>query len=165
MDSFATRGSLKTLKFFADVDLNAVQLCPVPIQHRRDRAVLLGKEIPARFPTSRIAELTVGPTDAVRYGAHHKLARLAAKNYQPNSDPVAEKLGGGVIGAIATRWAWDVNFRMQRAFANGWLQLKLWKESLSAFSRHRQARIHKTRRGARRSARGVFDSLAGSPTK
>jgi hypothetical protein len=95
----------------------------------------------------------------------HKLARLAARNYQPNSDPVAEKLGGGVIGAIATRWAWDVNFRMQRAFANGWLQLKLWKESLSAFSRHRQARIHKTRRGARRSARGVFDSLAGSPTK
>lgn len=70
MDSFATRGSLKTLKFFADVDLNAVQLCPVPIQHRRDRSVLLGKEIPARFPTSRIAELTVGPTDAVTYGAH-----------------------------------------------------------------------------------------------
>jgi hypothetical protein len=53
----------------------------------------------------------------------HKLARLAAQNYRPKSD-LQEGLTGGAIGAIALRWAWDIDFRMHRAFARGWVQMQ-----------------------------------------
>ena len=48
----------------------------------------------------------------------HKLAKLAAQNY--HSNPQEEKLAGGRIAAIATRWAWDVDFRMHHGFVQGW---------------------------------------------
>jgi hypothetical protein len=54
---------------------------------------------------------------AVLYDAH-KLALLAAQNY--HSDPKEEKLRGGMIRAIAIRWAWDVDFRMRHGFEKGW---------------------------------------------
>jgi hypothetical protein len=50
----------------------------------------------------------------------NKLARLAAKNYRSHPDSEEEQLTGGMIAAIATRWAWDVDFRMHHALANGW---------------------------------------------
>ena len=49
----------------------------------------------------------------------HKLAVLAAQNYHSNPDSDEQRLNG-MIQAIATRWAWDVDFRMHRAFAKNW---------------------------------------------
>jgi hypothetical protein len=54
----------------------------------------------------------------------HKLARLTAENYQPNSDLIDESLAGGRIEAIARRWAGDIDFRMHRAFANRWAPIQ-----------------------------------------
>ena len=54
---------------------------------------------------------------AVLYDAH-KLARLAARNYRPDAEE--ERIAGGRIAAVATRWAWDVDFRMHHGFTNGW---------------------------------------------
>lgn len=53
----------------------------------------------------------------VLYDAH-ELARLAARNYHSGSQE--KQLAGGTLIAIATRWAWDVDFRMHQGFANGW---------------------------------------------
>jgi len=52
----------------------------------------------------------------------HKLARLAAHNYHPT--PEDEQLPGGELAAIATRWAWDVDFRMHHGFAEGWTPIQ-----------------------------------------
>ena len=52
----------------------------------------------------------------------HKLAKLAAQNY--NSIAVNEQLAGGRLAAIATRWAWDVDFRMHHGLANGWTPIQ-----------------------------------------
>jgi hypothetical protein len=49
----------------------------------------------------------------------HKLALLAARNYHSNPDSDEER-DGGMIHAIAIRWAWDVDLRMRRAMAKGW---------------------------------------------
>jgi hypothetical protein len=54
---------------------------------------------------------------AILYDAH-KLARLAARNY--HSNPQEEAFAGGRIPAVATRWAWDVDFRMHHGFTRGW---------------------------------------------
>lgn len=48
----------------------------------------------------------------------HKLAKLAARNYRPVKEQ--EEMAGGKIAAIATRWAWDIDFRMHHGFENGW---------------------------------------------
>jgi hypothetical protein len=56
------------------------------------------------------------PTTAL-YDAH-ELARLAARNYHSSSQE--EQLASGALAAIATRWAWDVDFRMHHGFANHW---------------------------------------------
>jgi hypothetical protein len=50
----------------------------------------------------------------------NELARLAARRYKPTSNSLEDVLSGGTIAAIATRWAWDVDFRMHRAFSAGW---------------------------------------------
>jgi hypothetical protein len=55
----------------------------------------------------------------VLYDAH-QLARLAAQNYHSHLNSPEEKLSDGIIGAIATRWAWDVDFRMRHGLTNGW---------------------------------------------
>jgi hypothetical protein len=60
---------------------------------------------------------------AVLYDAH-KLAQLAAQNYHPNPNSEEEQLAGGMIEAIATRWAWDVDFRMHHGFASSWRPIK-----------------------------------------
>lgn len=52
----------------------------------------------------------------------HKLAILAAGNYHPTLED--EQLPGGEVGAIARRWAWDVDFRMHHGFANGWTPIQ-----------------------------------------
>lgn len=54
----------------------------------------------------------------------HKLARLAAENYRAN--PASKNSFGndGMIAEIAQRWAWDIDFRMHRAFANGWVPIQ-----------------------------------------
>jgi hypothetical protein len=49
----------------------------------------------------------------------HKLARLAAQNYHSNPNSKEEQFAGGMIEAIAIRWAWDVDFRIHHAFASG----------------------------------------------
>jgi hypothetical protein len=59
---------------------------------------------------------TVAPA-SILYDAH-KLAKLAARNYHPVKEQ--EEMLGGRIAAIATRWAWDVDFRMHHGFENGW---------------------------------------------
>jgi hypothetical protein len=58
---------------------------------------------------------------AVLYDAH-KLARLDAQNYHSSSQE--EQLASGMIVEIATRWAWDVDFRMHHALANGWTPIQ-----------------------------------------
>lgn len=59
----------------------------------------------------------------ILYDAHN-LARLAAQNYRADPNSQEEQLAGGLIEAIATRWAWDVDFRMHNGFAAGWEPLQ-----------------------------------------
>jgi hypothetical protein len=62
-----------------------------------------------------VAKNTIPST--VLYDAH-KLARMAARNYRSASQE--NQLPGDALAAIATRWAWDVDFRLHHGFANGW---------------------------------------------
>jgi len=52
----------------------------------------------------------------------HELARLAVRNFRSNPEEL--QLAGGAIVAIATRWAWDVDFRITDGIANGWTPIQ-----------------------------------------
>ena len=52
----------------------------------------------------------------------HELARVAVKNFQPRPEEL--QITGGTIAAIATRWAWDIDFRMRDGIASGWTPIQ-----------------------------------------
>jgi hypothetical protein len=95
-----TDGTVETKRKYDDCACKLVQLTPT-LLFAADGQVSATKAVPA----------------GVVYDAH-ELARLAARNYRP--DPQEEELAGGMIEAIAARWAWDIDFQMHHAFASGW---------------------------------------------
>lgn len=97
-------GSVERKIKYDDCACKLIQLTPT-ILFAADGQVSASKTIPA----------------TILYDAQ-KLARLAARNYHSSSKE--EQLAGGRIAAIATRWAWDVDFRMHHAFANGWTPIE-----------------------------------------
>ncbi len=99
-------GTVKTKIKYDDCACKLTQLTPT-ILFAADGQVWAGKTMPA----------------TTLYDAH-KLARLAAQNYHSSPSSQEEQLAGGMIAAIAIRWAWDVDFRMHHGFANGWTPMQ-----------------------------------------